>query len=53
MIEGFDKLNKLTFFPKKYDSLRGLMIFLLRNFNRLKHTYFAPKPNSEGAVFKI
>jgi D-amino peptidase len=51
MIEGFDKLNKLTFFPKKYYAARGLMIFVLRNFYRLKHAYFAPKPNSEGAVF--
>ena len=52
MIEGFDKLNMLTFFPKKYYAVRGTMIFLLRNFNRLKHTYFAPKPNPEGAYFK-
>jgi D-amino peptidase len=52
MVEGFDQLNKLTFFPKKYYALRGAMIFLLGNFNRLKHTYFAPKPNPEGAVFK-
>lgn len=51
MIEGFDKLNKLTFFPKKYNAVRGPMIFLLRNFNRLKYTYFAPGPNPEGAVF--
>jgi D-amino peptidase len=49
MLEGFDKLNKLTFFSKKYYAVRGPMIFLLRNFNRLKHTYFAPKPNPEGA----
>lgn len=53
MIEGFDKLNKLTFLPKKYYALSGPMIFLLRNFNRLKNTYFAPSPNPEGAYFKI
>ena len=53
MIEGFDKLNKLTFFPKKYYAVRGAMLFLLSNFKRLKHTYFAPKPNPEGAYFKI
>jgi D-amino peptidase len=51
MIEGFDQLNKLTFFPKKYYALRRPTIFLLRNFHRLKHTYLAPKPNPEGAVF--
>ena len=52
MVEGFDNLNKLTFFPKKYYAMRGLMIFLLRNISRLKYTYLAPKPNPEGAVFK-
>lgn len=51
MIEGFDKLNKLTFFPKKYYAFRGPMIFLVRNFYRIKHSYFAPAPNPEGAVF--
>jgi D-amino peptidase len=53
MIEGFEKFNKLTFFPKKYYAVRGPMIFMLRNLYRLKHTYFAPKPNPEGAYFKI
>jgi D-amino peptidase len=53
MIEGFDKLNKLTFFPKKYYAMRGPMVFLMRNFSRIKYTYFAPKPNPEGAVFRI
>lgn len=51
MVEGFDKLNKLTFFPKQYYAVRGLMIFLLRNIHRLKYTYFAPQPNPEGAYF--
>ena len=51
MREGFDKLNKLTFFPKKYYAVRGLMIFMLCNFSRLKYTYFAPKPNPEDAYF--
>jgi D-amino peptidase len=50
-VEGFDKLNKLTFFPKKYYAVRGPMIYLLRHFHRLKHTYFAPQPNPEGAPF--
>ena len=40
-----------AFFPKKYYAFRGPMIFLLRNFYRIKHSYFAPAPNPEGAVF--
>ena len=52
MIEGFDKLNKLTFFPKKYYAVRGPMVFLLRTFSRIKYTYFAPTPNPEGAYFR-
>ena len=52
MFEGFDKLNKLTFFPKKYYAFRGPMIFVLRTISRIKYTYFAPTPNSEGAIFK-
>jgi D-amino peptidase len=53
MIEGFDKLNKLTFFPKKYNAVRGSMVYLLRTVSRIKYTYFAPTPNPEGAVIKI
>jgi D-amino peptidase len=51
MIEGFEKFNKLTFFPKRVYPFRRPMTFLMRQFFRLKNTYFAPKPNSEGAVF--
>jgi D-amino peptidase len=53
MITGFDNFNKLAFFPKKYYAFRGPMIFLMRNFYRLKHTYFAPAPNAEGAELSI
>jgi D-amino peptidase len=53
MREGFDKLNKLTFFPKKYYAVRGLMVFLMRTFSRIKYTYFAPTPNPEGAFLNI
>ncbi len=31
-------LNKLTFFPKKYYAVQGLMVFLLRTFRRIKYT---------------
>jgi D-amino peptidase len=50
MIEGFDKLNKLTFFSKKVYPFRRPMTFLMRSFFRIKTAHFAPKPNPEGAV---
>lgn len=50
MIEGFNKFNKLTFFSKKVYPFRRPMSFLMRSFFRIKTTYFAPKPNPEGAV---
>ncbi len=50
MIEGFDKLNKLTFFSKNAYPFRRPMSFLMRTYFRIKTTYFAPEPNPEGAV---
>jgi D-amino peptidase len=50
MVDGFDKFNKLTFFPKKIYPFRRQFLFLMRNFYRVKNTYFAPAPNPEGAV---
>ena len=50
MIEGFDKFNKLTFFSKRVYPFRRPMTFLMRNYFRIMTTYFAPKPNTEGAV---
>lgn len=50
MIEGFDLLNKLTFFPKKIYPFRKLMLFTMRQYYYVKATYFAPKPNPEGAA---
>jgi D-amino peptidase len=52
MIEGFEKLNKITFFPKSIYPVRRQVMFCMRVFYRLKNTYFAPKPNSEGAAVK-
>jgi D-amino peptidase len=52
MIEGFEKLNKLTFFPKNIYPLRRPMLFLMRKFYFIKNTYFAPTTNSEGASFE-
>jgi len=49
MIKGFEMLNKLTFLPKKIYPFRKPLIFSMRNYFRIKNTYFAPKPNSEDA----
>jgi D-amino peptidase len=50
MIDGFDMLNKLTFIPPKIYPFRKQFAFLLRNYFRIKNTYFTPKPNSEEAA---
>ena len=49
MIEGFEKFNKLTFFPKNRYPFRRPLLFLMRSFYRIKNTYFVPAPNPEGA----
>lgn len=50
MIEGFEKLNKLTFFPKYMYPVRRPIMFLTRLYCRTKNTYFPPKPDPEDAV---
>jgi hypothetical protein len=50
MIDGFEMLNKLTFFSKKIYPYRRPFTFLMRNYYRIKSTYFAPKPNPEEAA---
>ena len=44
MIDGFDMLNRLTFIPPKIYPFRRQFAFLLRNYFRIKNTFFAPKP---------
>lgn len=51
MRDGFEMFNKLTFFPKKIYPFRRPLTFLLRKYFRIKNTYFAPRPNPEGATF--
>ncbi len=51
MIEGFEMFNKLTFFPKRIYPFRRPLTFFLRQVFRIKSTYLAPSPNSEGAFF--
>jgi len=50
MIEGFDKFNKLTFFSKNIYPIRRPVSYFMRNYYRIKNSYFAPSPNREGAV---
>ncbi len=49
MIEGFEKLNKLTFFSKRIYPIRRPISFITRCYYQVKNTYFCPKPNDEGA----
>ncbi len=50
MTEGFEKLNKITFFPTSIYPVRRQVLFCMRVFYRLKNTYFAPHANPEGAA---
>jgi len=50
MIQGFDKFNQLTFFPKRIYPFRRPLLFTSRQYYRIKATYFAPSPKSEGAT---
>ncbi len=52
MIEGFNKLNLLTFFPKKIYKIRRPLLFFSRQVYRFKSSYLAPKANPEDAVLK-
>jgi len=49
MIDGFDKLNMLTFYSKRGYAFRRPVSFFNRCFFRVKNTYFCPKPNPGGA----
>ncbi len=50
MIEGFEMLNKLTFFPKRIYPFRRPLLFFTRCYYRVKNTWFAPAPNPENSV---
>lgn len=50
MIEGFDMLNKLTFFPRNRYLFRRPLSFLTRQYFYIKYTWFAPDPNPEEAA---
>ncbi|MCX5852310.1 MAG: M55 family metallopeptidase [Deltaproteobacteria bacterium] len=50
MIEGFEMLNKLTFFPRKIYPFRRPLAFCMRSYFRIKNTWFAPRPDPGEAV---
>ncbi len=49
MIDGFEQLNKLTFYSKKVYPIRRPFTFLTRCYYRIKNTHFSPSPNPEEA----
>jgi D-amino peptidase len=51
MLEGFEKLNRLVFIPKKAYPFRRPLAFALRSWFRMKTRWFAPRPDSGGAPF--
>lgn len=53
MLDGFEMLNKLIFFPKKIYPYRKQLIFLARQYFKIRNTYFAPKPDSEDAALPV
>ena len=50
MVEGFDTLNKLTFFPKRIYPFRVPVTFFMRSVFRIRNNHFAPSANREGAA---
>jgi D-amino peptidase len=49
MLEGFEMLNRLVFIPRIVYPFRRPLAFVVRNYYRIKNTFFAPSPNTEGA----
>ncbi len=46
MKEGFELLNRLTFFPRRIYPFRRPLMFAVRNFYRIKTRYFHPSPDA-------
>jgi D-aminopeptidase len=49
MREGFEMLNRLVFIPRKAYPFRQPLAFIVRNYFRIRYTYFAPSPDAEDA----
>jgi D-amino peptidase len=49
MREGFEMLNRLVFIPRTVYPFRRPLAFFMRNYFRIKNTYFAPSPDAEEA----
>jgi len=50
MLDGFDVINKLSWFPRNLYPVLPCMLFLFRRYYQIKNNYFPPRSNSEGAV---
>lgn len=51
MKEGFEKLNRLTFFPKKIYPYRRQFALVMRSYHRIRNNFFAPAPDREYAIY--
>ena len=49
MAEGFETLNKLTFFPRRIYLARRAVLGVMRQVYSVRSRYLAPRPNREGA----
>ncbi len=49
MTEGFEALNKLTFFPRRIYPIRRAVLAAMRARYSIRSRYLAPAPNREGA----
>ncbi len=49
MTEGFQTLNKLTFFPRRIYPVRQAVLWGARKVYSARSRYLAPRPNREGA----
>jgi D-amino peptidase len=49
MTEGFEALNKLTFFPRRIYPVRRAVLAAMRARYSVRSRHFAPAPNREGA----
>jgi len=52
-IESFEKQNRMVFIPRYAYPTRRPLALVMRNYYRIKNTYLAPKPDSEGASFHV
>lgn len=50
MTEGFEVLNKLTFFPRRIYPVRRAVLAAARGVYSIRSRFLAPEPDREGAL---